>query len=133
MITYEYNKDFKYNLTDEDIIDILQYLGAEPINKGTGTIISKTICHCGEHHKLYYWSNTHLFKCFSDCGETFDIFELVRKVKSQESNTEWPLPKAIEFVAEYFGVSGNEIVDEDTLEDWDLFNSLDKLKDAGAT
>ena len=135
MITYEFNKDeIKNSLDLNDMIDILTYLGAEPENNFGGDVLHcKTVCHCGNSHKLYYYDNTKLFRCYTDCGEVFDIFELVRKVKSQESNTEWPLPKAIEFVAEYFGVSGNEIVDEDILEDWDLFNSLDKLKDAGAT
>ena len=141
MMIYEYDKNnLKQSLTIEDIRMLVADLYGEPILFGEETLHCKTICHHSHDelsdasHKLYYYDNTKLFHCYSGCEEaTFDIFELVRKVKSQESNTEWPLPKAIEFVAEYFGVSGNEIVDEDTLEDWDLFNSLDKLKDAGAT
>ena len=114
-MAYEYNlEEIKENLEDEQIFDLLNEMGGEPTWKNN-TIISKTICHGGHSHKLYYYTNTHLFKCFTDCGgEAFDIFELVRKVKSLEIGNDYLLPSAVEYVANYFGISKNIIEEEDT-------------------
>ena len=30
-----------------------------------------------DNGKLYYYENTHLFRCYTYCGDTFDIFENV--------------------------------------------------------
>ena len=80
----EYNKDsIKENLTIEEIYDIVYELGGDPIFTPFG-LISSTICHNrpGEgSKKLYYYENTRLFKCFTGCSETFDIFELIIKAK----------------------------------------------------
>ena len=85
---YNYDiNEIKESLTIEQIFDLLTELHGEPIIKGN-MIISKTICHhsvedLGEaSHKLYYYDNTHLFRCYTGCGDSFDIFELIRKVKN---------------------------------------------------
>ena len=91
---YSYNKDeIKEKLTIEDVFELVNALGGEPIwDKGRTSFISKTICHnhIGEgSHKLYYYSNTKLFHCYTDCSPaTFDIFELVKKVKSIAANAD---------------------------------------------
>ena len=106
MKNYEYDKDkIKSDLTIEQVSDIIAELGGEPyIQKGI--LLSKTICHEGDSHKLYYYDNTHLFRCYTGCSEpTFDIFELVRKVKEREYGEQFQLPQAIRYVAEYFGYS----------------------------
>ena len=74
-MTYEYDKDFiKSDLSLEQIEELLSELGGDPERKGD-IIVSRTICHGGQSHKLYYYSNTSLFKCYTDCGgEAFDIF-----------------------------------------------------------
>lgn len=132
---YSYNKDeIKNNLTDEQIISLLEELGGEPTLQ-EDIIIARTICHnpchCGSH-KLYYYKNTHLFKCYTDCGgEAFDIFELVKKVKSQElDNKEYSLPKAIDYVATYFGFMPEMNIDDvNRLEDWKIFDRYDRIKE----
>ena len=103
-----YDKDeIRRNITDEQMMELLADMGGEPIMQPKA-IVSKTICHCGESHKLYYFFNTHLFRCFTDCGDdAFDIFELVRKVKSN-SKEEYSLNKAIEDVAKYFNFNAIE-------------------------
>ena len=79
----QYDKDeIRRNITDDQMMEFLADMGGEPIMQPKA-IVSKTICHCGESHKLYYFFNTHLFRCFTDCGDdAFDIFELMRKIKS---------------------------------------------------
>ena len=111
---YEYDKDkIKESLDIIQVKEIVAELGGEP-NLQNNIILCKTICHNGDSHKLYYYDNTHLFRCYTGCAEpTFDIFELVRKVKSRELNEDYPLPKAIQFVAEYFGFAPVEKKEEE--------------------
>lgn len=46
-------------------------------------IIFKTICHNKNaedaSYKLYYYKNSHNFVCYTDCGDTFNIFELFKR------------------------------------------------------
>ena len=98
-------------MTIEQVRDLIAELGGEPEFQN-GALVSRTICHGGQSKKLYYWDNTHLFKCFTDCGESFDIFELVRKVKSRELDCDYQLPQAIQYVAQYFGYAPSERIDE---------------------
>ena len=83
----KFDKDeIKNNLTIAQVFELVSELGGEPmmINHGSA-FTSKTICHnlLGEgSRKLYYYDNTKLFQCYTDCGESFDIFELIRKVKN---------------------------------------------------
>ena len=136
-MNYDYNKDeIKNSLTIEQIEDLLVEFGGEPIRRGE-TLVSKTVCHGGETHKLYYFSNTALFHCFTDCGESFDVFELTRKVMSREhpkarEDSAWNLPEAIDYVARKFGFAPNAIEDDsglDIKEDLKLFNIYDRIKD----
>lgn len=143
---YNYNKDeIKQSLTIDQVTDYLNELGGEPIQQNNDIITAKTICHCGNSHKLYYYNNTQLFRCYTDCGgEAFDIFELTRKVKSREEPKirykenkeleadEWNLPEAIAYVAQYFNFLPQEkeedsFTDKSLLEDWKIFNNYDRI------
>lgn len=137
---YQYNKDeIKQNLTVEQVEEVLSDFGAEPYRKGD-ILIAKTVCHnpcgCGSH-KLYYYPNTNLFKCYTDCGESWDIFELTRKVMSREEpkareDSDWNLPEAIDWIARKFGYSPNQIDFENQVEindDLKLFEKYDRIKD----
>ena len=138
---YDYDKNYiKENLTTDQIEELLVEWGGEPTHY-RDAIVSRTICHnhcgCGSH-KLYYYPNTTLFKCYTDCGgEAFDIFELARKVLSREQpkareDSDWNLPEAIDFVARRFNFAANAIVDESNIEiseDLTLFEKYDRIKD----
>ena len=77
-MSFKYNKDtLKENLTIEEVFDLVSELGGEPI-MGNGIFTARTICHGGDSHKLYYYPNTHLFHCYTGCGDaSFDIYDLV--------------------------------------------------------
>lgn len=76
-----YSKDDVKELIElEDVCTLLEYLEAEP-QLYSNYIIAKTICHNGDSHKLYYYDETQLFKCYTHCEDAFDIFELVQKVQ----------------------------------------------------
>jgi hypothetical protein len=145
---YKYDKDkIKNELTIEQIHDLVAELGGEPRPPANGVFISQTICH--NHpgdgsHKLYYYDNTKLFQCYTECSErTFDIFELICKVKNlaNEPKTyytkegtlgikKWELYDAVEFVAIYFGLA-NEVHNfynsnfEQKLSDWAVLERYD--------
>ena len=113
MQIYDYDKDaIKNNLTIEQVRDLIAELGGEPQLQHE-VLLCKTICHSGDSHKLYYYDNTKLCRCYTGCAEpTFDIFELVRKVKSRELDCDYQLPQAIQYVAQYFGYAPSERIDE---------------------
>ena len=77
-----YDKDEVKNALDiEDIFDILESLNAEP-DLREDYIIAITVCHGGDSHKLYYYENTQLFRCYSgECG-VFDVFELIQIIEN---------------------------------------------------
>ena len=142
---YKYNKDeIKENLTIEQVLDFVAELGGEPIMHNN-FFTAKTICHGGEAHKLYYYENTHLFRCYTECDSTFDIFELVVKIKtnngekkkvSQQTNEgrvlidrDWNLYDAVEYVAFYFGISadaGDFFEIQGQLQDWNILTDYEK-------
>jgi hypothetical protein len=68
------------NLQDANVFQLLTELGGEPIDKGA-FILSKTICHNHDtseaSYKLYYYKNTHMFMCYSECA-AMSIFKMLK-------------------------------------------------------
>ena len=142
----KYLEDIKNNLTIDQIYDFLADAGGEPQMHGD-IIISRTICHNPPGQgsfKLYYYDNTKLFKCFTQCSDTFDIFQLVLKIKrtageqivywsreAVQTSRAWDLPDAVRYVAIYYGI---EPPDENFLEkrielqDWEILSKLENKK-----
>lgn len=143
---YKYDKDeLKINLSIEQVFELVAELGGEP-RMENGFFISKTICHnhAGEgSYKLYYYDNTKLFRCYTDCGTSFDIYELVRKIKNNSKDLksyynkegkvcyrEWELFDAVEFVAIYYGYSPKTFDFQKTqekLKDWEVLNNYEQI------
>lgn len=130
-----YNKDeIKNSLSIDQIFQLVAELGGEPRMEKSGSIfVAQTICHNhpGEgSHKLYYYDNTKLFKCYTDCFTTFDIFELIIKIKSRDMERTLSLPEAVSFVIQFFNlsISTNDFFNnQDLLQDWKVFNHYDKI------
>lgn len=62
------------------------------------TLVFETCCHnhIGEgSRKLYYYDNTKLFSCYTGCGGTFDIFELLNKINVVATGEEIDLDDSI--------------------------------------
>lgn len=127
----EIGADLKNDLSIDQIYDLASDLGGEPIQKQE-ILICKTICHCGERHKLYYYNNTKLWKCFTECNDTVDIFELVRKVKEKETSQKWGLLRCIIFVAQYFNydLQIEDKIDnhDEILDDWKILRKRQQIK-----
>ncbi len=121
-------EEIKNNLTIEQINDLLLTLGADPIMKND-LIICRTICHGGDSHKLYYYDNTKLFRCYTECSTTFDIFQLIIKIQSQ-GGSEYTLPQALRYICNYFNIEltyDKNKDDETLLQDWKILNRYDKI------
>lgn len=118
----------KESLEPEDVFDILDSLSAEP-QMHDNYIISKTICHNPDDienasHKLYYYFSNKLFYCYSGCSPaSFDIFELLQKVKHLDLN------EAIYYVVNFFNLGWKlEETDETYLqEDWKVMQKWQEL------
>lgn len=127
---YKYDKDeLKSNLDIESVASLVDHFGGEPILKGDH-FVAKTICHndFGEgSHKLYYYENTTLFKCYTNC-DMMDIFEVVIKAKKIQEDIDWQLPQAMEFVANFFGISGVEVEDGERIQDWQILSNYDRIE-----
>lgn len=111
----------KEHLTPEQVFKILEQLGGDPEMKDD-CIISRTICHNSANEgsrKLYYFFNTKLFICFTNCG-TFDIFDLIIKIK-RHSGEEWTLYNAMTYIVNYFtGFSDILKVQTEETKDWKI-------------
>ena len=119
----------KNDLSLEQIESLLSSLGGEPIRQNN-IITSKTICHCGQSHKLFYYDNTKLFRCYTECSEIFDVFQLVMKVKAMDG-AEMALPQALKYIMNFFNITNTEndfFQDEEdkTLEDWKILKRYEK-------
>ena len=116
----EFSEKTKNDLTIDQVYELLMSLGGDPQIKDN-IIISRTICHGGNSHKLYYYDNTKLFKCYTDCLDTFDIFELIRKINN------YTLPQAVKFIMNYYGIFLEEEFSDsqENLQDWKILNKYD--------
>ena len=88
-------QSLKEQLSPNDIITLLNELGAEPYEQN-GQIIARTVCHHGDSHKRYYYSDTQMFHCYTNCG-SFDIFELIQKESGKEFS------ESFSYIRDYFG------------------------------
>lgn len=122
----EFSEKVKNDLSIDQVYDLLASLGGDPQIKGD-LIISRTICHGGHSHKLYYYDNTKLFKCYTDCLDSFDIFELIIKI-NKLNNIDYSLPQAIRFITNYYGivVETENFETQENLQDWQILNKYDR-------
>ena len=75
-------RELREQLTDEMLKSILEQFNVEPVMETAEAIVFPTCCHnlTGGGPKLYYYKNTKLFHCYTECSETFDIFTLLQKM-----------------------------------------------------
>ncbi len=142
----KYLEDIKNNLSIDQIYEFLADVGGEPQIHGD-IIISRTICHNPPGQgsfKLYYYDNTKLFKCFTQCSDTFDLFELTLKIKrlageqivywskdAVQTSRPWDLPDAVRYVAIYYGFEAPEEKFSEKrieLQDWQILSKLEAKK-----
>ena len=139
-------EELKNSLTIDQIYEFLAEAGGEPQTHGN-IIVSRTICHNPPGQgsfKLYYYDNTKLFRCFTHCDDTFDIFQLVLKIKKLageqivywskdaiQTSRPWSLPDAVRYVSIFYGLEApDENFSENRIElqDWQILSKLEAKK-----
>lgn len=114
--------ELREQLTPEDIKSILAQYQVYPYTENSAYIVFPTCCHNleGGSPKLYYYKNNNLFVCYTHCGTSFDIFELLIKMEKLRGNA-LSLTEAIKRT----GMEINNVVSEDKKED---IKALEYLK-----
>lgn len=111
----------KESLTEEEIIEILEYIGCDnhKIHKNY-IAFSTNVCHSGSHLNLIYYDESKSFHCFSECNCTYDIYALVQKVKDTT------FIEAIKFVSDFTNkiYELEEIDKKDLVDDWEWIKKL---------
>lgn len=77
-------KEYRDQIQTEEVRAILQTYHVEPVSENASMMIFPTVCHNLDHnhhsHKLYYYKKDNIFKCYTECDEVFDIFQLIIKM-----------------------------------------------------
>jgi len=71
-------------VTTEDVINILNDLGSGSPQKdknNDNALLFSTVCHGGKSHKLYYYIDSKIFKCYTSCG-SMSLFDLIMSTKN---------------------------------------------------
>lgn len=121
--------DIRETLEPEDIFALLVFLKADP-RMESGCIVSRTVCHQGDSHKLYYYLDSHLFHCYTDCSESFDVFTLVQKV------FDMGFRESLWFIVDFFDLRDGFALQDDggyPLEDKEAFERYDAMRDISVT
>jgi hypothetical protein len=115
-------QELKEQISESDVITVLKLLGAKTFTDTKEAIITETVCHKGHSHKLYYYKESRMFHCYTDCGDNFDIIELVKRNKKYVK-----INFAIQWIATQLGIDTytygfqkNEKID--IINDWDFIN-----------
>lgn len=111
-------------LTTEDIVKLCTSLQGYETNlydSHGNPIFNTFICHGGDSEKLYYFTDSKKFFCFT-CNSSYDVFELVRRAKGLETFKE-----AYKYVVNFFKL--RDFFDDDEEEekltsDWDIFQKI---------
>jgi hypothetical protein len=133
MIVFD-KQEIRNSLTIDDIYNLLTEWGGSPEVTSFG-LISSTICHNeagAGSRKLYYYTNSDLFYCYSGCEEpSFDIFQLVEKIAAIQWHKEFDLNAAVRWIANRLGINGTfaEEEDKEVLEDWKYLDNYSRIQD----
>lgn len=66
------------NLSEPDVLLIMEHLGATPVAAKPNELWFRTVCHGGHSHKLCLFRDSLRFCCYTNCG-SMSIFDLVQQ------------------------------------------------------
>ena len=122
----------KSQIDNTKLIELLQELGSSEPYFRQEALVFETVCHncTGEgSHKLYYYPNTNLFRCYTHCGDSFDIFDLVIR-QFHLRGIELNIGQAIRWVYDRTDCSRESFVLKENLsDDWNIINKYKSILD----
>lgn len=79
-------KDYRNELNSENIKNVLkERYNVDPVRENDVMMVYPTVCHNHDpedaSHKLYYYKKDNIFKCFTECDQVFDIFQLLENME----------------------------------------------------
>ena len=104
MKTFIDYRDLLPRITEDVIIDMLTEYGS-PVygdgetSEGQRYLIFRTVCHQGSSHKLYYYTETKTFHCYTNCG-TMTVFDFVSKMNGFGEDEFY---RSVQYVADKVG------------------------------
>lgn len=114
--------DVKEMLSENDLLSLLEDLGAEPQLQGRN-IACKTICHQGHKHKLIYFGDSKLFRCFTDGCGSMDIYGLVGRVMDLD------FYNSFKYICMKFGISYQDVLSDNDRVEMSFFQKFKKKKE----
>ena len=121
-------KVIRESLSLKDITKIVTSLGSkEPKGDKITFLIFQTVCHnhSGKgSYKLYYYEESKQFHCYTECGESFNVFELVMKNKG------FGFYEAVSYVASVTGKyieQNNGLKNSLIIDDWDFISNYNYI------
>ena len=110
----------KRTFSEQEIVSLLTTLGSDPPRyAATGDLIFQTVCHNPPHQgsfKLFYYKDSGLFHCYTQCGDSFDVYELVQRSRHCS------FTEALSFIQSTLGLNLTRKIGFETplSADWDL-------------
>lgn len=118
-------KEIREGLSVDQVIQVYQSLGGQEYKfDNNNDLLLTTICHGGDGLKLYYYVKDKTFHCYTGCGDSFDIFELVQRVKG------YSFIQATSYVANLFGIKTTRrkgFITNHLINDWDIISKYEKI------
>lgn len=123
MLREQYNRAY----SAPEIIKLVTALGSDsPRATPSGDLIFQTICHNPPHegsYKLFYYSQSGLFHCYTQCGDTFDIYELIQRAKHCRFH------EALDFISHVLGITFGQRIgfEQKITDDWEVFERYSRM------
>ena len=129
-MSYDFDwQDLLKEITTEDVIRLMSDLGGDDyLLDDEGNLKFRTICHGGHKHKLYYYTESKTFFCYSECG-SLSIFDFLMQVY------DWDFGQSLNFLMKFKGISNDGYVKkhkgfnrygESKCSDWTFLNRYKK-------
>ena len=116
----------KQDFTNEQIIQVVLALGSQGYREGKkDELIFQTVCHHGSSYKLYYYPENKLFHCYTDCGDSFDLYHLVQRSRNCSYDS------AVNFVYHTLGIGflrKGFVSLQHFTDDWELFRKYQSVE-----
>ena len=123
-------QDLLDTISTEDVIKLMEDLDCGHYIKDDDTVRFKTICHGGNKHKLYYYTESKTFFCYSECG-SLSLFNFLMQMYN------WEFIEAFNFLIKFKGLSTSKSLKKHKgfkrygtfkCSDWEFLNRYTKEK-----
>ena len=115
--------ELRESLKEDQIIELMESLGSTyyPDKSSSKELIFSTICHGGSSPKLYYYVDSQMFYCFTDCNKPMSIFDIIMSAKDFSQDEFFRAKQYIEMVLNLDSYSVG-FGKQELISDWKILN-----------